>query len=110
MDETTRPRLAPPVAALLIAAPALMVVGRLLLVPFNDQGWDAGSPRQRLAGQSSDAGWLIAMAASGLLAATALSLSWVLYCAGRTKAATFTAPTCELVKRNPEWRRGDSNP
>jgi hypothetical protein len=96
MDETTRPRLTPTIAVLLIGAPVLMAVGRLLLVPFNDQGWDAQLTEAAAHQSRSDAGWLIAMAASGLLGAAALALSWVLHVAGRTRAAAFTAVTTAL--------------
>jgi hypothetical protein len=96
MDETTRPRLAPTAAVLLIGAPLLMAVGRLLLVPFDDQGWDAVLTQAAAHQSRSDAGWLIAMAASGLLGAAALSLAWVLHVAGRTKSATFVAVTTAL--------------
>jgi hypothetical protein len=73
-----------------------MVVGRLLLVPFNDQGWDAQLTEAAAHQTRSDAGWFIAMAASGLLAAAALALAWVLNAAGRTRAAVFTAVTTAL--------------
>ena len=96
MDETTRPRLTPTIAVLLIGAPVLMAVGRLLLVPFNDQGWDAQLTEAAAHQSRSDAGWLIAMAASGLLGAAALALAWVLHVAGRTRAAAFTAVTTAL--------------
>jgi hypothetical protein len=96
MDETTRPRLAPIAAVLLIGAPLLMTVGRVLLVPFNDQGWDAVLTQAAAHQSRSDAGWLLAMAASGLLGAAALSLAWLLHVAGRTKSAAFVAVTTAL--------------
>jgi hypothetical protein len=96
MDETTRPRLAPVAAVLLIGAPVLMAVGRLLLVPFDDQGWDVVLTQAAAHQSRSDAGWVIALAASGLLAAAALSLAWVLHLAGRSKSAAFAAVTTAL--------------
>lgn len=96
MDENTRPGLAPTAAVLLIGAPLLMAVGRLLLVPFDDQGWDAVLTQAAAHQGRSDIGWLIAMAASGLLGAAALSLARLLDLAGRTKSAAFVAVTTAL--------------
>jgi hypothetical protein len=94
--QTTRAGLAPTAAALLIGAPLLMALGRLLLVPFDDQGWDAVLTQAAAHQGRSDIGWLIAAAASGLLAAAALSLVSLLHNAGRTKAAAFAAVTIAL--------------
>jgi hypothetical protein len=96
MDDTTRPGLAPTAAALLIGAPLLMAVGRLLLVPFDDQGWNDVLTKAAAHQNTSDAGWLIAMAASGLLAAAALSMARLLHSAGRAKAAAFATVTTAL--------------
>jgi hypothetical protein len=96
MDRTTRPGLAPTAAALLIGAPLLMAVGRLLLVPFDDQGWDAVLSAAAAHQNRSGTGWFIAMAASGLLGAAALSLAKLLHLAGRTKSAAFAAVTTAL--------------
>jgi hypothetical protein len=93
MDETTRPRLTSAIAVLLIGAPALMTVGRLLLVPFDDQRWDSVLTQAAAHQGRSDVGWVIAMAASGLLGAAALSFAWVLHLVGRTKSAAFVAVT-----------------
>jgi hypothetical protein len=96
MDETTRPRLAPAAAVLLIGAPLLMAVGRLLLVPFDDQGWDAVLTQAAAHQARSDTGWIIAIAASGLLGAAALSMAWLLHLAGHTKSAALVAVTTAL--------------
>jgi hypothetical protein len=100
MDETTRQAtrtgLTTTAAALLIGAPLLMAVGRLLLVPFDDQGWNAVLTQAAAHQARSDTGWVIAAAASGLLAAAALSLVRLLHNAGRAKAAAFAAVTIAL--------------
>lgn len=96
MDRTTRPGLAPTAAAILVGAPLLMAVGRLLLVPFDDQGWDAVLTQAAAHQNRSGTGWFLAMAASGLLGAAALSLAKLLHLAGRTKAAAFAAVTTAL--------------
>lgn len=96
MDRTTKPELARTAAVLLIGAPLLMAVGRLLLVPFDDQGWDAVLTQSAAHQNRSDTGWIIAMAASGLLAAAALSLARLLHLAGRTKVAAFAGVTTAI--------------
>jgi hypothetical protein len=93
MTSTERHGFAPVTAALLVGGPLVMVVGRLLLVPLDDQGWD-GVLTDAAAHQSrSDTGWLLAMAAAGLIAASAVALSAVLGRAGRTRAAAVAAVT-----------------
>jgi hypothetical protein len=96
MDRTGRPGLAPTVVALLIGGPLLMMVGRLLLVPFNDQGWDKVLTEAAAHQNRSDAGWLIAMAASGLIGASAIFLAKLLREAGRSKAAAIVTVTTAL--------------
>jgi len=96
MDRTERPGLAPAAAVLLVGAPVVMVLGRLLLVPFDDQGWDGVLTQAAAHQNSSDAGWLLAIAASGLLGAATLSLANVLRLAGRTKAAVFATVATAL--------------
>ena len=93
MDRTEAPGLAPVTAALLVGAPLLMAVGRLLLVPMNDQGWDAVLTDAAAHQSRSDAGWLLSMAAAGLIAASAFLLTQVLGRAGRTRAAVAAAFT-----------------
>jgi hypothetical protein len=96
MNRTERPGLAPLSIALLIGAPLLMALGRLLLVPINDQGWDDVLTAAAAHQNRSDAGWILAMAASGLLGGSAFVLSSLLSRAGRTRAAAFTAVTTAL--------------
>lgn len=96
MDRTTRPALTPVGAGLLIGAPLIMIVGRLLLVPFDDQGWDAVLTAAAANQSRSDAGWLLALAASGLLGAAALSMASLLHAVGRSKAAAFVTVATAL--------------
>jgi len=96
MDRTTRPALTPVGAGLLLGAPLIMIVGRLLLVPFDDQGWDAVLTAAAANQSRSDAGWLLALAASGLLGAAALSMASLLHAVGRGKAAAFVTVTTAL--------------
>ncbi len=96
MDRTTRPTLTPVAAGLLIGAPLIMIVGRLLLVPFDDQGWDAVLTAAAANQSRSDAGWLLALAASGLLGAAALSMASLLHAVGRGKAAAFVTVSTAL--------------
>jgi hypothetical protein len=96
MDRNVRSALSPTAAVLLVVAPLVMAVGRLLLVPFNDQGWNAVLTHAADHQNMSDTGWLLAMAASGLLGATALYLAELLRVAGRTRAAAFAAVTTAL--------------
>jgi hypothetical protein len=96
MEPTERPALSSAAAVLLIGAPLLMVVGRLLLVPYDDQGWEDVLSQAAAHQARSDAGWLLAMAASGLLAAAALSMAKLLRGVGRAKAAAFVTVTTAL--------------
>jgi hypothetical protein len=75
--------------ALLIGAPLLMALGRALLVPIDDQDW-SGVMSSMAANQArSDAGWLLAIAAAGLLAVTAVILAGRLRLAGKGRTAMF---------------------
>lgn len=77
---------------LLVAAPAVMAVGRLLHVPLdtdNAADWEATLRRMAAHQVRSDSGWLLAMVAAGLLSVTALALAQRLTAAGRTKSAGF---------------------
>ncbi len=89
-------RLTRGVVVLLIGAPLLMAVGRVLLVPFDDEDWDAVLTSMANHQGRSDAGWLIAMAASGLLAVTAVILAHRLGVTGRTRAAMFATVTTAI--------------
>jgi hypothetical protein len=96
MNRTERPGLAPLSVVLLIGAPLLMALGRLLLVPIDDQGWDAVLTDAAAHQNRSDAGWILAMAASGLLGAGAFVMAGLLGRAGRTRAAAFTTVATAL--------------
>jgi hypothetical protein len=74
-------------AVLLLAAPLLMALARLLLVPFDDQDWDGTLTKMADHQGRSDTGWVLAIAASGLLATTATILAHRLQLAGRSRAA-----------------------
>src|SRR3954449_13412452 len=78
-----------PMAGLLIGAPLLMAVARILLVPFDDQDWDKTLTDMAAHQARSDLGWLLAIAACGLLAASAIVLAQRLQFAGRARSATF---------------------
>jgi hypothetical protein len=96
MDRIAGPRLTRVAAALLVGAPLLMTVGRLLLVPMDDQKWDDVLTQAAANQGTSDTGWLMALAASGLLAAAALSMTALLHQAGARKAAAFATVTIAL--------------
>jgi hypothetical protein len=76
-------------AVLLIGAPLLMALARVLLVPFDDQDWDKTMTDMAAHQGRSDVGWVLAIAASGLLATTAALLAHRLQLAGRAKTAWF---------------------
>lgn len=89
-----RPRLG--TKALLIGAPLLMALGRVLLVPIQDQDW-SGVMTSMAANQGrSDAGWLLAIVASGLLGITAVVLAGRLRLAGRVRSAMFITVTTAI--------------
>jgi hypothetical protein len=78
---------------LLIGAPLLMALGRMLLVPIDDENLqttmaDAGVHQAR-----SDLGWVLAIVASGLLSACATGLARTLRRSGRRVAAGFALVT-----------------
>jgi hypothetical protein len=82
--------------ALLIGAPLAMALGRVLLVPLDDQDWDGVLSSMASHRGRSDAGWILAMAASGLLAVTAVVLAGRLGRAGRVRAAMFATVTTAI--------------
>lgn len=73
--------------ALLVGAPLVMAVGRALLVPMDDEDWDGVMTSMAEHQGRSDAGWLLALAASGLLAVTAVLLARRVDRAGRGRTA-----------------------
>jgi len=81
---------------LLIGAPLLMAVARVLLVPLDDQDWGGTMDRMAAHTARSDLGWFLAMAASGLLAITGVLLSQRVHAAGRVRAATVSMITISL--------------
>ena len=81
------------VTALLIGAPLLMAVGRMLLVPIDDQDWDAVMTSMARHEARSDSGWLIAIAACGLLAVTAVLIGF----GGATTLLTMAGPKPSLL-------------
>lgn len=82
--------------AFLIGAPLAMAIGRVLLVPLDDQNWDSVLTSMANHRGRSDAGWLLALAASGLLGATAVMLAQRLSVTGRTRAAWFAGITAAM--------------
>lgn len=85
-----------PAAVLLVGAPLLMALARVLLVPFDDQKWNHVLDQMAAHQGRSDTGWILALAASGLLSVTALILARRLSLAGRTRAAAFVAVSTAL--------------
>ncbi|MEO6205623.1 MAG: hypothetical protein ABIO67_09610 [Mycobacteriales bacterium] len=82
--------------ALMIGAPLLMVMGRVLLVPFDDQDWPKVLNAMSAHQGRSDAGWLLSLAASGLLGVTAVVLAQRLRAAGRSLSAGVVIVTAAL--------------
>lgn len=77
------------IKVLLVGAPLLMAIGRGLLVPLDDQDWDGVMTSMAANQARSDAGWLIALAATGLLTVTAVLLANRLRDTGRIRMAMF---------------------
>ncbi len=92
IGERARP-LSPGLKVVLVGAPLVMALGRALLVPLDDQDWDSVMTSMQAHQARSNAGWLLAMAASGLLAATAVILARHLASTGRARAAMFALTT-----------------
>ena len=57
-----------------IGAPLIMALGRALLVPLDDEDWDSVMTSVAANSGRSNTGWLLALAACGLLAVTAVRL------------------------------------
>ena len=81
---------------LLVGAPLLMAIGRGLLVPLDDQDWDGVMTSMAANQGRSDAGWLIALAAAGLLTVTAVLLANRLRDTGRPRMAMFATVAIAL--------------
>src|SRR5438270_2436165 len=75
--------------ALLIGAPLLMAVARVLLVPLDDQDWDGTMTKMVSHAARSNIGWFLALASCGLLAVTGVVLAQQLRTVGRPKSAMF---------------------
>jgi hypothetical protein len=82
--------------ALLIGAPLLMALGRVLLVPLDDQDWGGVMTSMAAHQARSDAGWLLAIVASGLLRITAVMLAGRLRLAGWIRSAMFVTITTAI--------------
>lgn len=63
------------VTVLMIGAPLLMALARLMLVPMDEDDYDQNLTDAAAAQARSDTGWLLAMVASALLILTALVLA-----------------------------------
>ena len=81
---------------LLIGAPLLMALGRALLVPLDDQDYDKTMTAMVAHETRSNTGWLLALAACGLLSVTAFLLARRLADVGRKRAAWFTTITTAM--------------
>ena len=82
--------------ALLIGAPLVMALGRVLLVPLDDQDWDGVMNSMAAHRGRSDAGWLLALAASGLLTVTAVVFANRLRLVGKARQAMFVTVTIAI--------------
>lgn len=85
-----------PTAVLLVGAPLVMVAGRVLLVPYDHQDWNGMLDAMAAHRGRSDTGWLLAVAASGLLGLTATLLARRLHDIGWHRTAGFGAITTAL--------------
>lgn len=85
---TTRSGVGPIGSALLVLAPLLMALARVLLVPLDSDDWNRTLTEMAAHQSRSDLGWLLAIPASGLLGITAAVLGGQLY-HQRARTATF---------------------
>ena len=97
------------IRVLLIGAPLLMALARLLLVPFDDQDWDKTMTDMAAHAGRSNAGWFLAMVASGLLAVTGVVLAQRLQMIGRARSAMVSMLTIAVgwagcAASNPAFR------
>lgn len=81
---------------LLVGAPLLMAVARVLLVPMDDQALDTTLTHMADHAARSNLGWFLAMVASGLLATTAVVLAQRVHAVGRARAAMAATITIVL--------------
>ena len=82
--------------ALLVGAPLVMAIGRALLVPFDDEDWDSVMSSMAANSGRSNTGWLLALAACGLLTVTAVVLAHQLRIVGKVRMATFVTITTAI--------------
>lgn len=88
-------RIGPGATALLIAAPLIMAFARVFLVPYDADDWAATLTDMAAHQGRSDFGWILAVAASGLLGVTAAILSRELL-AHRKKSGVFAVVATAL--------------
>jgi hypothetical protein len=82
--------------ALLVGAPLVMAIGRTLLVPFDDEDWDSVMSSMAANSGRSNTGWLLALAACGLLTVTAVVLAHQLRLVGKVRMAMFVTITTAI--------------
>ena len=82
--------------ALLVGAPLVMALGRALLVPLDDEDWDSVMTSMAANSGRSNTGWLLAVAACGLLTVTAVVLAHQLRIVGKARMAMFVTITTAI--------------
>lgn len=82
--------------ALLVGAPLVMALGRALLVPMDDEDWDSVMTTMAANSGRSNTGWLVALAACGLLTVTAVVLAHQLRLVGKARMAMVVTITTAL--------------
>ena len=73
-----------------------MALGRALLVPLDDEDWDSVMTSMAANSGRSNTGWLLALAACGLLTVTAVVLAHQLRLAGKVRMAMFVTITTAI--------------
>lgn len=96
MEASPSRALSPTMVTVLILGPVLMLVGRVLAVPYDDQDWDGVLTQAAEHQMRSDTGWLLALAACGLLSSSAGALAQVLTDVGRGSSAAIARITTSL--------------